>query len=232
MESTELTEKLKNSLLGNGARLVGVGDMTGVENCEYSKCVSVAIPLPKHLIRDLQTAPTREYNETYFALNRKLNELVLLGERILSDAGFDAYAQTTDRVVVDESHRSRIPHKTAAIRAGLGWIGKNNLLVTERFGSAVRISSLLTNAPLECDVPVTRSECGGCDLCVRYCPAHALTGKLWSPGMPREDLVDVEACYKKQKEIMYASTGIDTDLCGKCFAVCAYTLRYLRSGVT
>ena len=29
---------------------------------------------------------------------------------------------------------------------------------------------------------------------------------------------------------MYASTGIDTDLCGKCFAVCAYTQRYLRSG--
>lgn len=30
--------------------------------------------------------------------------------------------------------------------------------------------------------------------------------------MPREGIVDVEACYKKQKEIMYASTGIDTDL--------------------
>ena len=29
---------------------------------------------------------------------------------------------------------------------------------------------------------------------------------------------------------MYASTGIDTDLCGKCLAVCAYTQRYLRSG--
>lgn len=48
--------------------------------------------------------------------------------------------------------------------------------------------------------------------------------------MPREEIVDVEACYKKQKEIMYVSTGIDTDLCGKCFAVCAYTQRYLRSG--
>ena len=103
MNSHDLTEKLGNTLLGNGARLVGVGDMTDVEGCEYTKCVSVAIPLPKHLIRDLQTAPTKEYNDIYFALNRKLNELVLLGEQTLRDAGFDAYAQTTDRVVVDGS---------------------------------------------------------------------------------------------------------------------------------
>ena len=60
-----------------------------------------------------------EYNDTYFALNRKLNEFVLLGERTLRDAGYDAYAQNTDRVVVDESHRSLIPRKTAAVRAGV-----------------------------------------------------------------------------------------------------------------
>ena len=69
-------------------RLFGIGDMTGVRNCAYSKCVSVAIPLPKHLVRDLQTSAAGEYNDTYFALNRKLNEFVLLGERTLRDAGY------------------------------------------------------------------------------------------------------------------------------------------------
>ena len=44
----------------------------------------------------------------------------------------------------------------------------------------------------------------------------------------RESLVDVEACRKKQVEIMSRRTGIETDLCGKCFAVCAYTRRYLN----
>jgi len=46
--------------------------------------------------------------------------------------------------------------------------------------------------------------------------------------MPREDIVSVSACYKKQRQIMRKSTGIDTDLCGKCFAVCTYTKQYLK----
>lgn len=86
----------------------------------------------------------------------------------------------------------------------------------------------LTDAPLTCDAPVTHSRCGACHACVRYCPAHALKNTLWHPGMPREDIVSVSACYKKQREIMRKSTGIDTDLCGKCFAVCTYTKQYLK----
>ena len=46
--------------------------------------------------------------------------------------------------------------------------------------------------------------------------------------MQREKIVDIEKCYKKQIEIMSRNTGIETDLCGKCFAVCAYTQRYLK----
>ena len=144
-------EKIKCLLCENGAQLVGVGDMHDVENCEYPIGISIAIPLPKHLICDLQSAPTKEYREVYFNMNKKLNHIVMLGEQFLKDAGYESYAQTTERVIVNEQHRSKIPHKTVAIRAGLGWIGKNNLLVTQKFGSAVRISSLLTNASLECD---------------------------------------------------------------------------------
>ena len=228
-EDVELSQKLKRVFYENGAGVVGVGDMHGVVNCEYPVGISVAIPLPRHLIRDLQTAPTKEYREVYYTMNQKLNEIVLCGETFLKERGFEAYAQTTDRIVVNEYQMSRIPHKTVATRAGIGWIGKNNLLVTRKFGSAVRLSSLLTSAPLVCDVPVERSFCGTCNLCVRECPAQALKGTLWEPGVSREQIVDIHACYIKQKEIMYAHTGIDTDLCGKCFAVCAHTKKYLKS---
>lgn len=230
MKPEELTEKLKRFLFEVGAQLVGIGDMNGVENCTYARGIAVAIPLPRHLIFDLQTAPTKEYNETYFQMNQKLNQIVLLGERFLQDAGYESYAQTTDRVHVNEQRISRIPHKTVATRAGLGWIGKNNLLVTQEFGPAVRLSSLLTNAPVECDVPILQSSCGSCNLCVQHCPAHALHGTLWKAGMPREEMVDVELCYEKQREIMRVSTGIDIDLCGKCFAVCTYTQKYICTG--
>ena len=123
---------------------------------------------------------------------------------------------------------SELPHKTVATRSGLGWIGKNCLLVTPQYGSAVRISSLMTNAPLICDEPIDRSYCGACSQCVKNCPGQALKGSFWKVGMPREEILDTEKCYKTQVEIMSKNTGIETDLCGKCFAVCSYTKKYLQ----
>ena len=92
----------------------------------------------------------------------------------------------------------------------------------------MRVSSLFTYAPLDHDSSINESRCGGCTLCVKNCPAQALKGTLWKAGMEREEIVDVETCYRKEKEIMTKATGIETDLCGKCFAVCAYTDRYLK----
>ena len=225
-----LTEELKALLLSRGADLVGIGDMRGAENCNFRIGVSVAVALPAHVIRDLQEAPTEEYYHLYHSLNQALNGIVSAGEGFLRDRGFAAWAQTTDRVKVGPDKTTPLPHKTVAARAGLGWIGKNCLLVTPQYGPAVRISSLLTDAPLEYDEPISQSRCGACDLCVRKCPAQALKNALWKTGTPREEIADLAACRKKQLEIMTEQTGIETELCGRCFAVCAYTEKYLRNG--
>ena len=225
----ELTEEVKKILYCHGADLVGIGDMGDVEHCNFKTGISVAVALPQNVITDLQTAPTKEYYDLYYSLNRKLNDIVMAGEVFLKSQGFEAYAQTTDRVKVGGNKISKLPHKTVATRAGLGWIGKNCLLVTPQYGSAIRISSLLTNAPLECGEPVRQSYCGTCRLCITACPAQALKGTLWTADTQREKIVDIEKCYKKQVEIMSENTGIKTDLCGKCFAVCAYTRKYLQT---
>lgn len=224
----ELTKELKNLLHTHGAGLVGIGNLKEIGECDYDTGIAVAVCVPGNIVQDLMEAPTKEYRDMYKTLNHRLNEIVMLGEKFLRDRGFAAYAQTTNRVKIRSDRCTKLPHKTVATRAGLGWIGKNGLLVTEAFGPAVRISSLLTNAPLECDDPVNGSLCGECSLCVDHCPGRALYGTLWEAGMPRERIVDVEKCYNKQVEIMYKATGIETDLCGKCFAVCRYTQRYLR----
>lgn len=229
MDTMELTEELKKLLYDQGANLVGIGDMSKVEGCGFRTGVAVAVSLPKKVIADLQEAPTKEYYSLYYSLNKKLNEILMAGEGFLREKGFRAYAQTTERVTVNQNRISTIPHKTVATRAGLGWIGKNCLLVTPQYGSAIRISSLLTDAPLEYNEPVDDSHCGKCNLCVKKCPAQALKGSLWEVGMQREKIVDVEKCHKKQIEIMTEKTGIETDLCGKCFAVCAYTQKYLKA---
>lgn len=224
----ELTEEIKKYLYCCGADLIGIGDMSKVENCKFKIGIAIAVALPKNIITDLQKAPTKEYYNLYYSVNKKLNGIVMTGEDFLKKKGFEAYAQTTERVEITQDKFSKLPHKTVATRGGLGWIGKNCLLVTPQYGSAIRISSLLTNAPLICDEPVNQSHCGTCNQCVINCPAQALKGNLWTVGIQREEIVDIEKCYKKQVEIMLKSTGIETDLCGKCFAVCTLTKRYLK----
>lgn len=223
-----LTEEFKQFLYNEGANLVGIGNITDVKNARYPIGVSIALALPTKIIRDLFTAPTMEYYHMYHDYNQKLNTIASSGERFLQNLGYRAWAQTTERVKINEQFCSKLPHKTIATHAGLGWIGKNNLLVTQQFGSAIRISSLLTDAPLKCDDAFFHSNCQTCDVCVQQCPAKALKGSLWEAGMPREKIVDVESCYRKQLEIMVHETGIETDLCGKCFAVCIYTQKYLE----
>lgn len=224
-----MEEELIQLLKDKGAALVGIGDMTGIENCDYPIGISVAVPVPVHVVKDLKTAPTEEYYELYDILNDKLNQIVKAGEKFLQDKGYNALARSTDVVVVDSNNHSGLPHKTVATKAGLGWIGKNNLLVTTEYGSAIRISSLLTDAPLRTNEPILESKCGPCHLCVDACPAQALKGTLWKAGMEREEIVDIWQCYETQLRIMKEATGIDTDLCGRCFAVCARSQKYLRS---
>lgn len=211
-----------------GAALMGVADLRGIVAGELQLGVSVAIPVPAEIVRDLQTAPTLAYLEAYAALNAQLNEIVTSGAGFLREREYRAIANTTKAVHQDADWRTPLPHKTVATRAGLGWIGKSCLLVTEAFGSAVRLSSLLTDAPLPPDAPATEGRCGSCSVCVQRCPAGALTGAQWNPGMAREALFHKEACKRAQIERMKRATGIETDLCGLCFAVCPYTQRYLR----
>ena len=70
--------------------------------------------------------------------------------------------------------------KEASVLAGLGFIGKNNLLITPEYGSRVRLRAVNTSAPLKPN-PILDSlnSCQDCNLCIGSCPANALdTGKF------------------------------------------------------
>lgn len=61
-----------------------------------------------------------------------------------------------------------------ASRCGLGWIGKNSLLISRKYGSFVFIGELVINSELEYDEPV-RDMCGKCRKCIDSCPTRAIT---------------------------------------------------------
>ncbi|MHC4849277.1 MAG: tRNA epoxyqueuosine(34) reductase QueG [Planctomycetota bacterium] len=106
-------------------------------------------------------------------LGRKLEQLRERLERLLPDDSFRSYCDT-----------GPIMEKAWAQRAGIGWIGKNGCLISQRFGSWVFLAVVLTTAQLEPDAPHA-DRCGSCERCLSACPTDAFV----SPGV-----IDARKC--------------------------------------
>ena len=114
-----------------------------------------------------------------------------------------------------------ISDKYWAYRSGLGWIGKNTLLVTPNMGSMVNIGELVTTAPFDhYDRPIP-NRCGDCTLCLKTCPNHALA-----------DTLDCRRC-NAYNTIENRSETLPPDLrlngyafgCDCCQQVCPYNIQ-------
>jgi len=228
-----LTENLTQALRSAGASLVGVADLSALPEeprLGMPVGVAVAVKYPAWVIRGIAEGPTRDYLDHYHVLNDQLDALVTHGAQLLADAGYRAVAHTRSFVQQSETdYDTALPHKTVATRAGLGWIGKCALLVTREFGSAVRISSLLTDALLKPDAPVDVSGCGDCTACMRACPAGAVSGALWTPGLAREALFNAHRCRETARSLSARLLNEEITQCGKCIEVCPHTRRYTRT---
>ena len=105
--------------------------------------------------------------------------------------------------------------KDAAALAGIGPIGKNNLLITKTFGSQVRLRALVTKAELVYGTPIYESEyCKNCNICVGSCPSSALEG-----GKYRKDLCN-NYCLQNLKNlsentVIWCNTCIESCPIGK-----------------
>ena len=230
----DLALQLRDELQRQGADLVGFGDLAALPADTRQGLptgVAVAVKLPKEAVRGIAAFeyPTRAYFDQYHLLNDRLDAIVTAGAALLRRAGYRAVARTRQYVSQFETDDATpLPHKTVATRAGLGWIGKSALLVTPEFGSMVRLSSLLTDAPLPCAPPVDESRCGDCEACARACPGGAVSGRLWHAGLPREEFFDAAACRAAARALSLAGLGEEITLCGKCVAACPWTQRYLE----
>jgi epoxyqueuosine reductase len=109
--------------------------------------------------------------------------------------------------------------KFASVNAGLGWIGKNGVLITEKYGPRVRLSAILVNSDFPIGNPITKSKCPvECNICVNACPYKALTGCTWNMKTKREELVNYKLC--NQKRSLYIKTHHRKHSCGLCMVSC------------
>ena len=227
----DLSHGLRNFLLAEGATEVGFAD---ISNFTPKKGLNIGvifyITYPKEIIQNMQNAPTQEYLEELVSLNTRLDARGMKCEEFLIDKGYDAYAQTKKRLGTDfgEFNSFELPHKTIATRAGLGWIGKSALFTTKDYGSALRLSSVLTDAPLDIGKPILKSKCGKCTECMDACLGGAISGENWNYKLKRNDFYDDKKCEKYALKVSEENLGKADTVCGKCIFACPHTQKYIK----
>lgn len=193
---------------------------------QFPFAIAWAIPMNPQIMVSIRNGPNQSYADEYARVNRRINEGSTALAAEIEKRGFAsqplAASVRTDTVNI----KGDFPHKTAATRAGLGWIGRHCQLITRPFGSWVRLGTVFTDLELPCGPPIERNFCGKCKSCVEACPAKALTGNAWHAGLPRKALLDVRACDRWKKEHYFQYHKGHN--CGICSAVCPHGLKVLK----
>jgi epoxyqueuosine reductase len=193
---------------------------------EFPYALSWAIPMSPQIMANIQHGPNQAYADEYASVNKRINELAAMLSSLLTNHSVRsrvlAASDRTDTVNITGD----FPHKTAATRAGLGWIGRHCQLITRNFGPWVRLGTVFVDMELPCSSPIERNYCGTCTRCVDACPAKALKGTSWHAGLPREEMLNIQLCdsWKKEHYFQY-HRGHN---CGICAAVCPYGHKVLK----
>lgn len=216
---------LERKLLDLGASFTGTSQVKGkvlpdFQGLDYA--VTVGIHLSDFVIEQIEEAPTFTYFHHYRTVNALIDQITLQGVLMIQQAGFAAVAVPASQTVnnLEDKYAGIFPHKTAAVLAGLGWMGKNGLFISAEYGPRVRLGTILTNMPLPCKNNILPVGCHECNRCVKSCPAGALTGNTWFEGCGRGHIVDAKACSDFMSgHFKHIGRG---SVCGICIKACPY----------
>ena len=223
--------QLNNFLRSKGADIIGFANLEGVESDArdgFPFGISIAVALNPSIISEIKDGPTKQYHAEYERVNSLLDTLGRYTTHFLEERGHKGKRIDVSASYDLETLSTKLPHKITATRSGLGWIGKCALLITKAFGSAIRITTVLTDLELPTADPVDASGCGNCTVCVDACPGHAPSGKEWQIGLYRDSFFDPFACRDAAREMAAKRVGISLTLCGICIAVCPWTQKYIK----
>ncbi|MCX7843748.1 MAG: epoxyqueuosine reductase [Clostridia bacterium] len=184
--------------------------------------ITIGVRLSGFIIGQIEDKPTFTYFHHYRSVNALIDQITLKALLLIEQNGYRAFAVPASQTVNDmeDKYSGVFPHKTAAVMAGLGWVGKNGLFISKDYGPRVRLGTILTDMELPAENKIIASKCGECKICIQSCPAMALTGNCWNEGCDRSSVLDAKACsdYMNAK-FKHIGRG---SVCGICVKVCPY----------
>ena len=204
MRAINLTSEIRSFILGKGAALVGVAPVERFAKApkgyqpqdilpEATNVIVFAFPM---LESTFLSPNPRIYVLRYHQLREISQNVGYEVCRFIEDRGFNAVnLPGTAPLDVEEKKIlfGDFSYRHAAVEAGLGQIGWNQLLITPEFGPRVWLMAVITSAPLLPDARFEQDLCQreDCNLCIKLCPQGALT-----PGQP----TDKSKCTRRPKQ--------------------------------
>ena len=235
---SDLKKTVKEKALNLGVDLFGVADLNNydTENSKpipedffngFKKAISIAIAIPKAVFIKIENFPTPEYAKVYNIVNDKLDEISLYLSKLIEILGFKALPIPASQIIDKEQFKGAITHKAIARLAGIGWQGKNLLIVSPEYGPRIRIATILTDMDIASDQPL-ENNCGNCTNCVDICPSKAIKGNLPEKEYynNREDALFFDRCREKLINEFAEMKNIGYPICGFCIKACPYSKIY------
>lgn len=207
-----------------GAELFGVADISDSLlkadfkvsdeiRAKVERAVCLGVSLSPLVLSDIKAEPTRLYYHHYRMANMFLDQLAFRVSGWIQQQGFSGAAIAASQIVDWHNQTAHVSHKHLGVLAGLGWIGRNNLLVSRKFGSQFRLTTILTNMPLRTN-KLLADDCGSCFSCLAACPAGAIKER-------RQDFQHL-VCYEHLKDYQRRNI-VGQFICGVCVKACGRT---------
>jgi epoxyqueuosine reductase len=213
-------ELIRKFCFSQGVDLFGVADISNIKGEfqlpgkvleKLDNAVCLGVRLSASILGEIQDSPTRLYFHHYRTVNAFLDQAALKITNFIQKNGFTALPIPASQILDWQKQKAHLSHKRLGFLAGLGWIGRNNLLVNNKLGSQFRLVSILTNMPLSTDKPL-EADCKECRMCIEACPAQAIKEDAWA--------FDHIRCYELLKEFQKRRL-VDQYICGICVNACS-----------